>query len=119
LDVPADDLEKKVYVDVSAGNAPDVVNLNPSFGVSLAELDATTNIDEFVTDEERDQYLEGAWDANQYNDETFGIPWYLDTDVTLSNEESFDEAGLDIEDPPARSEEAAEYAKTIKEETGK
>src|SRR5699024_3183783 len=89
LDVPADDLEQKVLSDVSAGNAPDVVNLNPSFGVSLAELDATTNIDEFVSDEERDQYLEGAWEANQYNDETFGIPWYLDTDVTLSNEEIF------------------------------
>src|SRR5699024_1453334 len=52
LDVPADDLEQKVLSDVSAGNAPDVVNLNPSFGVSLAELDATTNIDEFVSDEE-------------------------------------------------------------------
>lgn len=119
LDVPADDLEQKVLSDVSAGNAPDVVNLNPSFGVSLAELDATTNIDEFVSDEERDQYLEGAWEANQYNDETFGIPWYLDTDVTLSNEEIFEEAGLDIEDPPETYEEAAEYAKTIKEETGK
>src|SRR5699024_4795251 len=64
-------------------------------------------------------YLEGAWEANQYNDETFGIPWYLDTDVTLSNEEILEEAGLDIEDPPETHEEAAEYAKTIKEETGK
>src|SRR5699024_11742482 len=35
LDVSADDLEQKVLSDVSAGNAPDVVNLNPSFGVSL------------------------------------------------------------------------------------
>src|SRR5699024_12513176 len=94
------------------------VNLHTSFGVSLAELDATTNIEEFVSDEERDQYLEGAWEANQYNDETCGIPWYLDTDVTVSNEEIFDEAGLDIEDPPETYEEAAEYAKTINEETG-
>lgn len=119
LDVPADDLKQKVLSDVSAGNAPDVVNLNPSFGVSLAELDATTNIDDFVTDEERDQYLEGAWEANQYNDQTFGVPWYLDTDVTLNNEDIYDEAGLDIENPPETYEEAAEYAKTIKEETGK
>src|SRR5699024_6297153 len=37
----------------------------------------------------------------------------------LSNEEIFEEAGLDIEDPPETYEEAAEYAKTIKEETGK
>src|SRR5699024_1359367 len=111
--------EQKVLSDVSAGNAPDVVNLNTSFGDRLAELDAMTNTDEFVSDEERDQYLEGAWEANQYNDETFGITWYLDTDVTLSNEEIFEEAGLDIEEPPETYEEAAEYAKTIKEETGK
>src|SRR5699024_2530138 len=64
-------------------------------------------------------YLVGAWEAIQYNDETFGIPWYLETDVTLCNEEIFEEAGLDIEDPPETYEEAAEYAKTIKEETGK
>src|SRR5699024_6328742 len=100
VDVLEDDLEQKVLFDINIGNAPDVVNLNTSFGVSLAELDATTNIDEFVSDEERDQYLEGAWEANQYNDETFGIPWYLDTDVTLSNEEIFEEAGLYIDDPP-------------------
>src|SRR5699024_8095626 len=42
-----------------------------------------------------------------------------DTDVSLSNEVFFEEAGLDIEDPPETYEEAAEYAKTIKEETGK
>src|SRR5699024_11021465 len=100
LDVPADDLEQKVLTDVSAVSAPDAVNLNPSFGVSLAELDAQTNIDESVYDEERDKYLEGAWEANQYKDETSGIPWYLDKDETLSNEEIFEDAGLDIENPP-------------------
>src|SRR5699024_8600429 len=65
LDVPADDLEQKVLSDVSAGNAPDVVNLNPSFGSSLAELDATTDMEEFVEEEDKDKYLKGAWEANQ------------------------------------------------------
>src|SRR5699024_11656831 len=65
LDVPADDLEQKVLSDVSAGNAPDVVNLNPSFGSSLAELDATTDMEEFVEEEDKDKYMKGAWEANQ------------------------------------------------------
>lgn len=119
LDVPADDLEQKVLSDVSANNAPDVVNLNPSFGASLAQLDATVNVDELVTDEEKNQYLEGAWEANQLDGVTFGIPWYLKTDVTLNNSQIYEEAGLDVEDAPETYEEAAEYAKIIKEETGK
>src|SRR5699024_10568768 len=115
LDVPADDLEQKVLSDVSAGNAPDVVSLNLSFGVSLAELDATTNIDEFVSDAVRDRYLEGAWDAKQYKYETFGIPWYLGTEVTVVKEDIFDETRRDIEDQPETHEEAAEYTNTTKE----
>ncbi|MFD1362147.1 ABC transporter substrate-binding protein [Lentibacillus salinarum] len=119
LDVPAADLEQKILADVSADNAPDVVNLNPAFGGSLAELDATVNMDEAVTDEERGRYLDGAWEANQLEGETFGVPWYLDTAVTLNNAEIYDEAGLDVEQPPETYEEAKEYAETIKEETGK
>jgi len=119
LDVPADDLEQKVLSDVSADNAPDVVNLNTSFGASLAELDATTDMEEFVEEEDKDKYLEGAWEANQLDGETFGIPWYLDTDVTFNNPDIYEEAGLDVEDPPETYKESLEYAKIIKEETGK
>lgn len=119
LDVPASDLEQKILSDVSANNAPDIVNLNPSFGASLAELGATTDMDEFVTDEDKNKYLEGAWESNQLNGETFAIPWYLDTDVMMNNADIYEAAGLDVEDPPETYEEAAEYARIIKEETGK
>ncbi|QKY69992.1 ABC transporter substrate-binding protein [Lentibacillus sp. CBA3610] len=117
LDVPAADLEQKILADVSADNAPDVVNLNPSFGGSLAELDATVNMDEAVSEEERSRYLDGAWEANQLDGETFGVPWYLDTAVTLNNSAIYEEAGLDPEDPPETYEEAKEYAEIIQEET--
>lgn len=119
LDVPASDLEEKVLADVSAGNAPDVVNLNPAFGASLADLGATTNMDELVPDEEKEKYLEGAWEASQLDGETYAIPWYLTTEVNQNNAALYEEAGLDVEDPPETYEEAAEYAKIIKEETGK
>lgn len=119
LDVPAADLEQKILADVAANNAPDVVNLNPSFGASLAELGATVNMDEAVTKEEKSRYLQGAWEANQYKGETFGIPWYLNTAVTLNNALIYKEAGLDPQQPPKTYEDAMEYAKIIKEETGK
>ncbi|MBP1971546.1 putative chitobiose transport system substrate-binding protein [Virgibacillus natechei] len=119
LDVPAGDLEQKILADVSAGNAPDLVNLNPSFGGSLAELDATVNMDEALSDEEIDRYVEGAWEASQLDGETFGIPWYLDTAVTLNNADIYEEAGLDPSQPPETYEEAKEYAEIISEETDK
>ncbi|UJL45398.1 sugar ABC transporter substrate-binding protein [Virgibacillus sp. NKC19-16] len=117
LDVPAGDLEQKILADVAAGNAPDLVNLNPAFGGSLAELDATVNLDEALTDEEISRYVEGAWEASQLDGETYGIPWYLDTPVTLNNTEIYEAAGLDPEQPPETYEEAKEYAEIIKEET--
>src|SRR5699024_7367438 len=90
LDVSADDLEQKVLSDVSADNAPDEVNLNNLFGVSLAELDATTDMEEFVEEEDKDKYLEGEWVANRLDGETFGILWYLVTDVTFINHDIYE-----------------------------
>src|SRR5699024_3987382 len=76
LDVPADDLEQKVLSDVSADNAPDVVNLNTSFGASLADLDATTDMEEIVEEEVKDKYLEGDCEAINFYGEIIGLHLY-------------------------------------------
>ncbi|WP_027965353.1 ABC transporter substrate-binding protein [Halalkalibacillus halophilus] len=119
LDVPAADLDTKILADVSTGNAPDVVNLNPTFASQLAQLDELVDMEEAVDQEDKDKYVEGAWEANNLHGVTFAIPWYLSTQVTLNNESIYDEAGLDIDSPPETYEEAREYAETVKEETGK
>jgi putative chitobiose transport system substrate-binding protein len=119
LDVPAADLSKKILSAVTTNTAPDVVNLNPTFASQLADLDALVNMDEAVSDEDKALYVKGAWEANQINGTTFAIPWYLSTSVTLNNKALYEEAGLDPEKPAATYEEAAEYAKIIKDKTGK
>lgn len=119
LDVPAADLSQKILTAVSSNTAPDVVNLNPTFASQLAQLDALVNMEEAVSEEDKNGYVQGAWEANRINDITFAIPWYLSTTVTLNNKLIFEEAGLDPEDPPETYEEAKEFAKTIKEKTGK
>lgn len=119
LDVPAADLDKKILSSVSSNTAPDVVNLNPTFASQLASMDALVNMDEELSDEEQESYVEGAWEANQLNGETFAMPWYLSTEVTLNNSMIYEEAGLDTENAPETYEEAREMTETIMNETDK
>jgi putative chitobiose transport system substrate-binding protein len=126
VDVPWNAMESKILTAVSAKNAPDVVNLNPDFAAQLASRKAWLNLDEKITPEIKAQYLPKIWEANkielcetenQCQTNTFGIPWYLTTTVTVYNQELFKKAG--IEKPPATYEELAIVAEKVKSKTGK
>ncbi|MEM9090949.1 MAG: sugar ABC transporter substrate-binding protein [Cyanobacteria bacterium P01_F01_bin.53] len=116
-DVPWGDMETKILAAVSAGNAPDVVNLNPNFASQLATKGAWLTLDDKLSKEEIDVYLPKIWEATQINGESFGFPWYLTTRVTLYNTDILEAAG--VSEPPATFEELAEVAKQVKEKTGK
>ncbi|TCT21750.1 carbohydrate ABC transporter substrate-binding protein (CUT1 family) [Melghiribacillus thermohalophilus] len=119
VDVPWADMEKKILSAVASETAPDVANLNPQFASKLAELDALVNMDEAVPADIRDDYFEGVWKSNTFNGKTFGIPWYLSTQLTMYNADMFEAAGLDPDNPPKTFDEVYEVAETMKEETGK
>ncbi|NEP41248.1 MAG: sugar ABC transporter substrate-binding protein [Okeania sp. SIO2H7] len=116
-DVPWSAMESKILASVSAKTAPDVVNLNPDFAALLAERNAWLELDNLVSESEKSVYLPKIWQASQLDNKTFGIPWYLTTQITIYNTDLFQKAGL--EKPPATYQELAEVAKTIKEKTGK
>ncbi|MFK8184833.1 MAG: ABC transporter substrate-binding protein [Phormidesmis sp.] len=117
VDVPWGDMETKILAAVSAGNAPDVVNLNPNFASQLAAKGAWLPLDDKLTPEEQAVYLPKIWEATQINNESFGFPWYLTARVTLYNTEIFEAAG--VTQPPATFVELAEVAKQVKDKTGK
>ncbi|MGC1218413.1 MAG: sugar ABC transporter substrate-binding protein [Phormidesmis sp.] len=116
-DVPWGDMETKILAAVSAGNAPDVVNLNPNFASQLATRGAWLTLDDKLSEAEQAVYLPKIWEATQIDGESFGFPWYLTTRVTLYNSDILSEAG--ISEPPATFEELAEVAKQVKEKTSK
>ncbi|MCA0970581.1 sugar ABC transporter substrate-binding protein [Halobacillus litoralis] len=118
VDVPWGDMEKKILSAVASETAPDVANLNPQFASQLAELDALINMDEAVPSDKKDEYFEGIWKSNSFGGETFGIPWYLSSQVSMYNKDIFEAAGLTEEDVPTKFSEVMEISKTIKEETG-
>ncbi|MEL6322327.1 MAG: sugar ABC transporter substrate-binding protein [Cyanobacteria bacterium J06626_14] len=117
VDVPWGDMQSKILTAVSAGTAPDIVNLNPDFASQLASRNAWLALDDRIPTAEQDQYLPGVWRANALDGETFGLPWYLTTNVTIYNTDLLDQAG--VSEPPSTFEELATVAKQVKDTTGK
>ena len=117
IDVPWSAMKARILTSVSARTAPDLVNLNPNFAALLAGRGAWLNLDESISEEVRSQYLDNIWDASRFEGQSFGIPWYLTTRITIYNEGLLAEAG--IEEPPQTYDELAMVAQQVREETGK
>ena len=116
VDVPWADMQSKILTAVTAGTAPDVVNLNPDFAAQLASRNAWLSLDETLTDADKQTYLPNIWQASSLDGKSFGIPWYLTTNVTLYNQSLLDQAGVA---PPTTYAELIEVAKQVKDKTGK
>ncbi|NEO86543.1 MAG: sugar ABC transporter substrate-binding protein [Spirulina sp. SIO3F2] len=116
-DVPWEAMETKILTAVSAKTAPDVVNLNPKFASQLATRNAWVDLATTVPSEVQAEYLPKIWQAGTIDETSFGIPWYLTTQVTVYNQEILAAAG--VETPPATYAELAEVARQVKDETGK
>ncbi|MGB0560354.1 MAG: ABC transporter substrate-binding protein [Spirulinaceae cyanobacterium] len=116
-DVPWDAMETKILTAVSAKTAPDVVNLNPKFASQLATRNAWVDLATTVPEEVQAEYLPKIWQAGTIADTSFGIPWYLTTQVTVYNQDLLAEA--EVAEPPATYAELAEAARQVKETTGK
>lgn len=117
VDVPWADMQSKILTAVSAGTAPDVVNLNPDFAAQLAGRNAWLDLDDRISTSDRERYLPKIWQASALEDKSFGIPWYLSTHVTIYNKNLLQQAGLT--QPPRTYAELAAAARQIKERTGK
>jgi len=115
--VPWSAMESKILTAVSAGTAPDVVNLNPTFASQLADRGAWLNLDTVISPEVRQEYLPNIWQASTLGDLSFGLPWYLTTRVTIHNQEILTAAGITT--PPQTYAELASVARAVKEKTGK
>nr|WP_081475739.1 sugar ABC transporter substrate-binding protein [Microbulbifer agarilyticus] len=96
VDVPWKEMEKKMLASVAAGTAPDVVNLNPQFSAKLAEFGALANPEHYLSEQEIAAYLPNIWKANRFQGETFAIPWYLSTTITIYNRALLDQAGVAV-----------------------
>ncbi len=125
IDVSWSAMENKILTSISARTAPDVVNLNPKFASQLATRNAWLDLEPVVPTDVKATYLPKIWQASTIevcqdsncNEQTFGLPWYLTTTITIYNQELLTAAG--IKQPPQTYTELAQTAKIIKAKTGK
>jgi putative chitobiose transport system substrate-binding protein len=117
VDVPWADMENKILTSVSAGTAPDVVNLNPQFATKLAEKNALVDMGKTLPKEQQALYFPSIWKSNQLGDAVFGLPWYVGTNITVYNRKLFEKAG--IKQAPKNYQELAAASEQLKAKTGK
>lgn len=117
VDVPWAGMESKILTAVVAKTPPDVVNLNPGFAAQLAERGAWLTLDDRIPADVRASYLPKIWQASQWQDKTFGIPWYLTTRIAIVNQALLQSAG--ISQPPKTFAELFTTAATLHGKTGK
>ena len=119
VDIPWGEMETKILSSVAAKTAPDVVNLNPQFASKLAEKKALVDLGKAISEADKASYFPNIWKANQLDNVTFGLPWYVSTDITIYNRALFEKAGIDPAQPPKTFEELAKVSEQIKAKTGK
>ncbi len=117
VDIPWSAMRSKILTAVSAGTAPDVVNLNPDFASQLAARGALLNLEPKVSTADRERFLPNLWQAGQLGNETFGLPWYLTTRVTIANRQLLTRAGFDA--PPRTWDEVPAFAHRFRQRTGR
>lgn len=100
----------KITAAVSAGNAPDVVELGSTWMGQFVESNALTELD--VSDV-REEYT--GWRGATVRGGIYGIPWFGSTNVVYYNVELMEKAGLDPENPPETWSELKEASEAINE----
>lgn len=106
------------------GNPPQLAILLSVDMFTMIDEDIVLPWDDFLSEEEMEEWIGGFYPAfmrnSQTGGQTWGIPFQRSTPVLYWNKEAFAEAGLDPETPPATWEEMVEFgeALTLRDDSG-
>lgn len=114
---PYEQYRDKVLVAMKGGTGPDVLALDQVWMAEFAAAKLISPLDTYLESSEsiaRDDFYEGAWDSNLYNDQTWGVPLNADVwEQMYYNADMFAAAGLDPEAPPSTWAEWLTAAETL------
>ncbi|WP_334075711.1 ABC transporter substrate-binding protein [Paenibacillus sp. A14] len=118
-DYPYDTISQKLLTSIASKKSPDVVNLNTEFASQIGSKGALVNFEDYISAEAKGAYFAGIYNSTVVDGKAYALPWYTGTEVLFMNTKLVKAAGLDPANPPKTREELADWARQIKEKTGK
>lgn len=117
IDQPADGYDDKLSTDASAGQLPDVVNVEPSQAYVLAKAGAIMNISKEDPDAEKlytESSLSGVhYKGHGFEEGDYGYPWYINVSMAYIDTSLFSKCGLDPNDYPKTMTDLLNQASTL------
>lgn len=114
--IPWDNAHDNLLTAVASGEGPDVLQLGTTWVAEFAGAGAFLDLSEYEDDHDfinNDDFFEGALDTTEYDDATYGVPWYVDTRVLfyrtdILEDHGFSEAPQDWDEMLEASRELAD-----------
>lgn len=107
----------KMLVAMKGGTGPDVMTLDQVWTPEFAAAGLIQPLDDQIGGSDvvkEDDFFEGAWASNQYQDKTWGVPLNFDVwEQMYYNADLFKAAGLDPDKPPTTWSEWNDAAKKL------
>lgn len=119
IDQPGDGYQDKILSQANANTLPDVVNLPPDIAFPLAQAGKLVDLNAADPSLAK-TYVPGAWKSYSYPGitGTFGLPWYLGTDLAWWNEAALKQYGVDTTALPTTQEQLIQLAIKVGKASG-
>ncbi|WP_425826982.1 sugar ABC transporter substrate-binding protein [Streptomyces fractus] len=105
---------QKLVSAAAANKLPDVMQMGGSYLTEFADMGALEKVDT-KTFKEKD-YFPAGWKQGQYDGDTYGVPWYVDTRALYYRTDLAKKAGIDK--APATMAELRQAAEKYQDKAG-
>lgn len=115
IDQPGDGYQDKILSQANSNTLPDVLNLPPDIAFPLVQAGKLLDLAEADPDLES-AYNAGAWTAySEFSgiEGTYGLPWYLGSDLSWWNLEQLKPFGVAKDSLPTTTSDWLELAKSV------
>jgi multiple sugar transport system substrate-binding protein len=97
--VPWDNLEQKLLTDIAGGTAPDLSIIGTRWLVGYVEEGIAEPLDDYMSEEFKDRFIEVFLDPSVIDDGTYGLPVAASARALYYNQGLLEQAG--VAEPPA------------------
>ena len=102
----------KLQAAIAAKNQPDLTMLEITQISQFASFGTLANVDDYISDETKEDFLDGLMREAEYNGETVAVPLNRSTPLLYINKDMCESAGLDPAGPK-NWEELKVYAEKL------